>query len=506
MTKPVKSVLIVGRDASAWLAACALSRALGPAGISVAVLELPSLLRPYDVYATLPPLEAFHQLLGLDEAELLRRCGGTYSLGQSFANFARNRPAFFHPYSSSGVSIDRLPFLQHWIKARKAGMNVPYEDFAINAVAAKQGRFFVADEEIMAFARADYGYHLRATPYIQTLRAIAEARGVTIIPGRLVDIRRDAQSGDITSLLLGDGREVEADLYIDATGTESLLLGGAMQVEQTAWPWFVCDRILTAGASRLNTVPAYGQVRAMSDGYLTLSPLQDMTGISYAYFSNAVKDEEALQQAAVVTGLRVSDATVDVHKAGMRNAFWVGNCVGLGEAACVADPIDNVTLHLTQLGLAFLIDLFPLTTASQPERDEYNANLREAFENIRDFQLTHNLLNGNVDMPYWDAVRGMPLPLRLAYRLEAFEARGLLPSYDNETFLPDSWAASFLGHGLMPRAFDPAVDLTPDQKAIQNVQHLLGTLRGHVEKMPTLQAYIANHVSAPAPAAVSFSF
>ena len=56
MSQPVRSVLIVGRDADAWLAALALHRAVGRLGVTISVLELPSLLTPADVYVGLPSL------------------------------------------------------------------------------------------------------------------------------------------------------------------------------------------------------------------------------------------------------------------------------------------------------------------------------------------------------------------------------------------------------------------------------------------------------------------
>ncbi len=490
---PVRSVLIAGRDASAWLAACALARAVGPAGIKVSVVELPSLLRGHDVYATLPPLEAFHRLIGLEEDDLLRRCAGTYSLGQSFAGFARSRPPFFHAYGSTGARIERVPFLQHWVKARQMGMNVAYEDFSINAAAAKQGRFFVADEDILGFGRCDYGYHLSAPAYVHTLKTLAVAQDVEVTETRHLDVR--VENGRIDAIVLGDGRELIADLYIDATGSESLLLE-ALQVEFESWrQWSLCDRVVTAGAARLKTLPSFGQTRAMTDGYLSLAPIQHMTGVTCLYNSYKVGDEEVLNNASAMTNLALQgDATVSAHNPGMSSHAWVENCVAIGGAACVTEPIDNPELHFAQLGLAFLIDMFPLTDAAQPERDEYNANLRQAFESVRDFQFAHSRLNQNLDQPYWDAVRNLAPSDQLAYRVEAFRARGLLPSYDNDVYDVDSWASIFIGHGLIPDAYDPTADLIPEASVIQNFQQMLSFIRSKVEKMETIEAFLAQQL------------
>ena len=63
----MKSVAVVGRDASLWLAAAALQRALGRTGLRVHAVELESRLAEVDAYAAVPTLGSLHRLLGLDE-------------------------------------------------------------------------------------------------------------------------------------------------------------------------------------------------------------------------------------------------------------------------------------------------------------------------------------------------------------------------------------------------------------------------------------------------------
>ena len=51
-----------------WLSACVMQYALGPAGVTVTVVELPPLAQPADVCVTLPALEPLHTRLRIDEA------------------------------------------------------------------------------------------------------------------------------------------------------------------------------------------------------------------------------------------------------------------------------------------------------------------------------------------------------------------------------------------------------------------------------------------------------
>jgi hypothetical protein len=163
----------VGRDAALWLSACVLRAALRPAGISVTAVELPTHLTPADVHASLPPLEALHGLLGLDEAALLRATRGAFSLGQNFADVSGATPAFFHAHGAYGAPIDNRDFFPFWLKARGLGLNVALDAFSLTAAAARQGRMLLPDEETEVFGRTDYGYHLPALAYAAALKGLA---------------------------------------------------------------------------------------------------------------------------------------------------------------------------------------------------------------------------------------------------------------------------------------------------------------------------------------------
>lgn len=490
-TALVRKVVVAGRDAAAWLSANALLRAFGAAGVTVEVVELPSQLRPFDLYHGLPALSGLHGLLGFDENEVLKAASGTLSLGQSFANFSRTRPPFFHPYGSTGNAINRVPFAQFWFKARQAGLKVEFEDFSINAAAAKQGRFFIPSQELSSFGRFDYGYHLRAVPYVQFLKAQALRRGATVRTTPRFEAKLAPQTGHIHSLILGDGSEVTGDLFIDATGAESLLLGKALATAFESWEqWFPDNRLLAVGGERLKAPPPFAQTRALADSVLHLAPLQDMTGIVHVYHDAQMSDEAALQAAAAVSGLRLGNATVSPLHPGLRAAGWVKNCVGIGEAACVFNPIDSPGLQCIHQGLAYLISLFPVDGDLGLDAGEYNRLTRQAFERLRNFQIGHFQLNQNLDQPYWDYVRATPVPDELAAKYALFKARGAVATFDEETFEADSWLSVFIGHGLMPGSYDPLVDQTPDEEAIGQFRNMLAYIREQVEEMSSHAAYL----------------
>ena len=103
----LKNLVIVGADAPAWLSACVLHYALAPAGVNVSVVELPSRVRPADVFATLPALEPLHTRLRIDEAKLIGATRGTFTLGKLFTDSTGHAAPFFHAYGSTGTPIEK---------------------------------------------------------------------------------------------------------------------------------------------------------------------------------------------------------------------------------------------------------------------------------------------------------------------------------------------------------------------------------------------------------------
>ncbi|ESQ77458.1 tryptophan halogenase family protein [Asticcacaulis sp. AC402] len=491
-TDRVSKVVIIGRDESLWLTANVLWRAFHQAGLDITVIELPSLLRPGDVYPTLKQQEAYHGLMGIEEAPMMRASQATYSLGQRFANFSKTRPPFIHAYSTYGQSINRVPFHHHWVKARAAGLKAEFDDFSINAVAARQGRFFIPGEATDGFANCNYAYNLGAQGYCRVLKTVALERKVGHVAARLAEVIRDAADGRITALKLMNGQTVEGDFFIDATGADSELLGKAMGVAFESWNHLLpCDRLLTTYGPPLAPLPSFSQVAAFRSGWVGIYPLQNCTAIQQVYASLDLTAEEAFEAAAIVSSMRLNpDPVITPFTAGTRKVYWEKNCVAIGEAAVVLDPIDSVRMHANFIGLAHLISLFPLDRNSMLESKEYNRNVSASFERVRDYQMCHYLLNQRFGQPLWDHCRQIEVPELLRYKLELFFARGSLALYDDETFEEDDWIAMLLGHGLIPQAYDPLVDQTDEAEAIRQFQSMLGFIRATVGPMKPMETHL----------------
>ena len=489
MTRRVETVAVVGRDAALWLAAAAVQRSLGAAGVRVVAVELPSWLNAVDCYSTLPSLASMHRLLGIDEAKMLEAASGVPVAAQRFSNWSKGAAPFFLAYDDEPPPSGDLPFSQYWLKGHKEGLRVGLEDFSLGCACAKLGRVPVATGDGGELS-ASYGYSLDASIYAEALKQLASKRGIVSTSGKIADVTLDDNC--IRSIELDDGTRIEADLFIDASGAERVLMMKMPGAKFERWKdQFGCDRIITASAAPLKSLPAFSQISAFRGGWVGLYPLRDRTAVVAVYASDVVSDHSMPGELPLLARMAVSgEAVVAEIKPGMLERPWIGNCVAVGDAAIALEPVDAAQLHVAQGCISHLIAVFPATADEMPEASAYNKSMRSFAGNIRDFALAHYVLNRRFDELFWDKAREAEVPATLRQKLDLFAARGTVAIGDDETFSDQNWTLLMLGAGVEPDGYDPRIDLLPDEPQIEKVQQRLRAVSQLARQMPSVDQFV----------------
>ncbi len=395
-------------------------------------------------------------LLGIDEAALLRATRGSFSLGQNFTHADGAMPAFFHAHGAYGAQIERRDFFPFWLKARRFGLGAAFEDFSLTAAAARHGRMLIPSEAIEAFGRADYGYHLPAAAYARALKALAANDGIESYQAETAHAILDPETGDIRAVEIGGGRRIAGRLFIDASGSEAMLLGDALGVGRESWrAHFPADRILAARAPQLASIPPYAEIRAWDQGWLGLFSSQARTHVVHAYASAQCGDDEALEAATRISGLALADPVVDVSDPGRRRVAWqpIASRSARRRAGLRSNPRRRPPRGPARL--VHLLGLFPAGSGFAAERAQYNQTMQSLFEHVRDFQAAYYVVNREGDAPFWARARAAAAPPELAHRIATFAARGEIAPYENESFSPDSWRADVRRPGVDPRELEP---------------------------------------------------
>ncbi|MDP9086850.1 MAG: tryptophan 7-halogenase [Pseudomonadota bacterium] len=461
MSQPAPlDIVIAGGGTAGWVAAATFARFLGNRA-SITLVESDEIGTIGVGEATIPQIHNLLVGLGIDQTEFLRATNASFKLGIEFVDWLRVGHRYMHSFGSVGRGVGLIPFRQLWLRGRAMGVASDYADYSINIAAARLGRMAKGDGSAKAIPDLSYAYHFDATAFAAFLRRYAEERGVTRIEGRIGEVERDLESGDISALHLDRDRRVSGSLFIDCTGFRSLLLGGALEVPFIDWSrWLPCDRALAVPCESSDAFRPYTQSMARPAGWQWRIPLQHRTGNGHVFCSSFMSPDQASDLLlADLDGAPAAEPRLIHFTSGHRAQHWSHNVVALGLAAGFMEPLESTSIHLVQSALGRLLNLLPNDPGRVAAgRDNFNRLSDIEWARIRDFIVLHYVANERVGEPFWDHCRTIQLPATLAEKIDLFRDAGLFIREEDELFLDDSWGQVMIGQGIMPEGWSPLAD------------------------------------------------
>ncbi|QNN65157.1 tryptophan 7-halogenase [Sphingomonas rhizophila] len=493
----IRRIVIVGGGTAGWMTAAALSRFLGGGRRRIILIESDAIGTVGVGEGTIPPILEFNRSLGIDEREFLRATKASYKLGISFDEWLEPGHRYFHQFGDIGHPLEGSALYQLWLKHRSDSRVGPLDDYSMSGAAAAQCRFaWPTGQPNSPLNALSYAFHFDASLYGQFLRGFAEARGVERIEGRIVEIHRDGETGDVAAVSIEGERKVRGDLFVDCSGFRSMLLGETLGVPFQDWShWLPCDRAAAVPSARTDPMTPFTRSTARPAGWQWRIPLQHRTGNGHVYSSAHMSDDEAErlllesldgEPIAAVNRLR--------FKAGRRERSWAGNVVGIGLSSGFLEPLESTSIHLIQRGIQKLIALFPDRRSMTVERDEYNRHMVESYEPIRDFIILHYKANRRTE-PFWVERREMAVPDSLQHKLDLWAEHGRVFRYNEELFDISSWVAVMIGQGLIPRGIDPVADALPDAGVLSAMTELRAAYADTARSMPSASEFIDRAVA-----------
>lgn len=497
----VKRITILGGGTAGWLTAGILAaryHRTTECKIQVTLVESPDVSTIGVGEGTWPTMRTTLRKIGLSETDFISQCDASFKQGSKFIGWrdGASEGAYYHPFTAPSSSITS-GFISTW------RAHYPHLSFA-DAVTA-QGRICdlgLAPKLITVpeyAGAANYAYHLDAGKFGNFLKMhCVEKLGVTHISDHVVHVNSH-ENGDIASLATRSNGDIAGDLFIDCSGSQSLLLSGHFQIPFIDQKRYSCNDSAIAMqvpyTSDSDPIASATYSTAQSAGWIWDIGLASRRGVGYVY-SSAHADQETAERtirsyAAKTVGREKAEQLTSKKlsfEAGHREQFWHRNCVAIGMAAGFIEPLEASALALVELSANMIRDELPMSRETMDiVSRRFNKLFHYRWARIIEFLKLHYVLSQRDDSDYWvDARRQENIPHSLQESLELWRYR--MPYYNDfpqiEEIFPDaSYQYVLYGMGFKP---DLSLCEMKENKAdLMSIQEVLAKAESFAANLPS---------------------
>ncbi len=490
----IKNIVIVGGGTAGWMVAAGLSRLINDEAVNIRLIESEAIGTVGVGEATIPHINYFNRLLGLDENDFVKKTNATFKLGIEFVNWGKLGESYIHPFGDYGVNMEGLRFHHFWHRYNALGKAPSVDEYCLQILAAQQGKFQRPDMSLKnsPLNSIVYAFQFDASLYAKFMREFAESRGVKRIEGKITKAGQHPETGHIESVTLENGESYEGDLFIDCSGFRGLLIEQTLKTGYEDWSAMLpCDRAVARGCESVGEPAPYTRATAKDAGWPWRIPLQSRIGNGHVYCSEYISDDDAL--ASLIAGLDgepISDPNFLRFKTGIRKKTWNKNVISLGLAAGFLEPLESTSIHLIQTAVARLMQCFPDKDFAQSNIDYFNTKTRQEYLQVRDFLILHYYATEREDTPFWRYCKNMDIPDTLKERIAIYKDTARLYRHDNEIFGETSWFAVMHGQGIMPERYHPMANSLPEATLLDRMDQLERVTQACLDKMPKHQSFI----------------
>jgi glycine/D-amino acid oxidase-like deaminating enzyme len=462
MADNVRKVLVVGGGTAGWITAGYLARMLGadrPGGVEVTLVESRDIGILGVGEGTFPTIRKTLSRIGIDEAELVRRCGATFKQGAKFVHW-RHEPGtpghdhYFHAFQETDqrTGPELLPY---WLLGVAGDENWD-EVNTPQKKAADAHRAPKLPSHPDYVGPLNYAFHFDAVSLAVLLREQGIANGVTHVVDTVQEVLL-GEDGAIAGVRGAEHGVLTADLYIDCTGFRAELIGKAL-----GQPWKSCRGVLFCDGAVAIQVPyarpddpiaSYTISTAQKSGWTWDIGLEERRGTGHVYSSAHTDADEAerVLRGYIGSAAEELEARRFRFEAGYREVNWHKNCVAVGLSSGFFEPLEATGIVFSEVAAALIANLFPWAGDFETSARQFNLNMKRRYERALDFIKLHYCLSERRDSPFWiDNVDPASMTDSLAELLDRWRHRppnemDVDPNVD--IFTESSWQYVLYGMG-----------------------------------------------------------
>lgn len=429
----IQNILVVGAGSAGLIAAITLKRKL--AGVGVRVVRSPDIGVIGVGEGTTPGFSGhLFGFLGIRQAHFYAQAQPTWKLGIRFLWGPRDRFDYSFAPQFDNVAGDVPPRQGFYCDEEFRCCNLQSALMAHDKVFTRRPG---GDPEFHPW----HGFHIENRKLVETLEAVARESGVQFIEGTVRGIERGPMG--IAAVLLEDGRRLDADFFVDASGFRSELLGRVLEepFDSFARSLF-CDRAVVGGWDRADEpILPYTTAETMEAGWAWQIEHEHRINRGYVYSSQAISDDAAAAEFLGKNPKASASPRVVKFKSGRYRRAWVENVVAIGNSGGFVEPLEATALMVVCSASRMLVSLLHEASLEPTPtiRKFFNDVMAATWDDIRDFLALHYRLNTRLDTPFWRHCREDTDVSRLAPLLDFYEENGptsigrhLLCRYEND--------------------------------------------------------------------------
>lgn len=404
-----KTIVVVGGGSAGWMSASYLA----VKGCKVVLIESPDVPIVGVGESTLPAMNAFCHELGLTESQWMAMCSAVYKLGIHHCDWNHNPDSWWH-----------------W--------------FIYDRQRQQSQHNYIATNTLPPQPLLEYGYHVDATQFGQSLKPLAMAHGTTHIVDTVKNVMLD-NNGWITGLSTMNHGTVSGDYYLDCTGFAKVL-AGPVQISYEPLPYLLNDRALACPQPSLASINRYTITKARSAGWMWEIALTHRRGTGYVYSSAYISDQDAIQE--FLKEYPDSDAS-KIRKLRFRperclNPFHK-NVLAVGLSSGFIEPLEATSLFMIQ----YNIMNFWATMSSGRSPAVFNRAQKRVVDDIYLHILAHYTLTNRKDTPYWQYYQTLESQIATIAQIQDRARLADTGMYQGSSlFFPYNWWALLQGYGL----------------------------------------------------------
>jgi tryptophan 7-halogenase len=250
----------------------------------------------------------------------------------------------------------------------------------------------------------NHAFHIENKKLVAWLENRCRENGVEIVDAT---VKPELGGEGVAALVAEDGRRITGDLYIDASGFRSELLGRALEEPFLNYDdALFCDRAVIGGWPRTDEpILPYTTADTMDAGWCWQIEHETFINRGYVYSSRFISDEAALAEFLGKNPKVATTPRVVKFRSGRYRRNWVGNVIGIGNAAGFVEPLEATALQVICVEASTLADAL-LDSLCEPNpsiQKLYNRYNADQWDDIRNFLAVHYKFNTRLQTPFWRA-------------------------------------------------------------------------------------------------------